>query len=374
MITIIGTGIVGLTCADKLLASGHDIKVITASTGVDESLCSWWAGGMLAPYCEMESAETLVGELAPISMAYWQDFCQRHADECDHYSNGTIVISPSRDQNMLKHFAQKTEQWQHVSAKQLQQLEPILSSHQEGLFYETEGHIEPRQVLNALWKRINSSEKAQVLTNTRLSEEEITMLSSEQADGDWLLDCRGYSAKHAINSEQNNTACKADTGQKRDKLRGVRGEMLHLYNPELTLSRPIRLLHPRIPIYLVPRANQQFMLGATMIENGSRERASVRSVMELLSALYAVNPAFSQSEIVEIGVDVRPAYPDNLPQIVEEIPNHGRGHKDRQHKGKRLSVNGMYRHGYLLAPAFAQIVHDYIVDGMDNRLIQRVSC
>lgn len=345
MIHIIGTGIVGLTLADHLLNAGHNIKITTANKSVDDTSCSWWAGGMLAPYCEMESAEPLVGKLAPISMAYWQTFCQKYANTCDHSMNGTLVISPNRDNNMLTHFAQKTQQWQRLTAPQLHELEPILSKHNDGLFYANEGHIEPRQVLKALWERISNSQNADVITNTKLTDDEINELSSNLQDADWLIDCRGFGAKQSINTYKNS-----------EPLRGVRGEMLHFYNPELTLSRPIRLLHPRIPIYLVPRANQQFMLGATMIENGEKERASVRSVMELLSALYAVNPAFAQSEIVEIGVDVRPAYPDNLPKIYK--------------RQNYIAINGMYRHGYLLAPVFTKIVNDHITQGTENELIE----
>ncbi|WP_435979302.1 FAD-dependent oxidoreductase [Psychrobacter sp. DM4] len=328
MITIIGSGVVGLTCADMLIDAGCQVQVITASTGVDESACSWWAGGMLAPYCEMESAEPLIGELSGISMRYWQSFCKYNAD-CEYTDNGTVVISPNRDQNMLKHFAQKTQQWKKLGAKQLHDLEPILHQHQDALFYPTEAHIEPRRVLRVLWKKV--CEHAKVVTSTTLSDAEIDELatSAEKQDS-WLLDCRGYSASAKLSD-----------------IRGVRGEMIHLYNTELSLSRPVRLLHPRFPIYLVPRANQQFMLGATMIESASRERASVRSVMELLSAVYAVNPAFSQSEIVEIGVDVRPTFPDNLPKIIKQ--------------GRRLLINGMYRHGYLLAPACAKIACDLIL-------------
>lgn len=338
MIHIIGTGVVGLTLADQLLTAGQQIHITTANIGVDDTACSWWAGGMLAPYCEMESAEPLVGELAPMSMAYWRGLCAEQG--CDYSENGTLVISPSRDQNMLTHFAQKTEQWQAVNASQITELEPILNQHRQGLFYPSEAHIEPRQVLQALWQKVNNHPHCKIQTQTSLSDADILTLTHQY---DWVLDCRGFNARSKLTN-----------------LRGVRGEMLHLYNPELTLSRPIRLLHPRIPIYLVPRFDSssrgQFMLGATMIENEDNKNASVRSVMELLSAVYAVNPAFSQSEIVEIGVDVRPAYPDNLPKIIQQ--------------NNLISVNGMYRHGYLLAPAFARIVTNLITQNKPHTLIE----
>src|SRR3546814_11404828 len=94
--------------------------------------------------------------------------------------------------------------------------------------------------------------------------------------------------------------------------------MLVLRSREVTLTRPVRLLHPRIPVYLVPRGEGRTMVGATMIESASRSPVSARSLMELLGAAYAVHPAFGEAEVVEIGVDARPAFPDNLPRAWRE--------------------------------------------------------
>jgi glycine oxidase len=63
-------------------------------------------------------------------------------------------------------------------------------------------------------------------------------------------------------------------------------------------------------------------------------------MLELLGAAYALHPAFAEAEILETGVDVRPAFPDNLPRVVE--------------RGGRIHVNGLYRHGFLLSPAMAR--------------------
>jgi glycine oxidase len=116
--------------------------------------------------------------------------------------------------------------------------------------------------------------------------------------------------------------------------------MLLLRLRDVSLSRPIRVLHPRLPLYIVPRADGLFMVGATMIESDAPTRITARSMLELLSATYAVHPAFGEAEIIEIGTGVRPAFPDNLPRIGWH--------------GGALYVNGLYRHGFLLAPALAR--------------------
>src|SRR5690606_32185748 len=145
------------------------------------------------------------------------------------------------------------------------------------------------------------------------------------------VDCRGLAARDVL-----------------PDLRGVKGEMAIVHAPDVRLTRPVRLLHPRFPLYVVPRANGQFMIGATQIESCDR-RVRVRSVLELLSAPYALHPAFGEAELVEIGVDARPAFPDNLPRL--------------RRRGETICVNGLFRHGFLLAPAMARMTADLICDG-----------
>jgi len=127
----------------------------------------------------------------------------------------------------------------------------------------------------------------------------------------------------------------------------VRGEMLIVRTAEISLARPVRLLHPRIPIYVVPRSENLFMVGATMIESDATGPITVRSTMELLSAAYALHPAFGEAELVETGVGVRPAFADNLPRVERD--------------GRRIRINGLYRHGFLLAPAMAGRAADIIL-------------
>jgi glycine oxidase len=123
-----------------------------------------------------------------------------------------------------------------------------------------------------------------------------------------------------------------------------------LHCPEIALQRPVRLLHPRIPLYIVPRGDGIYMLGATQIEASARSRATVRSVLELLTAAYALHPAFGEAELVEIGVDARPAFADNLPRI--------------RRRGSTVFLNGLFRHGFLLAPAMARMAADMLLEGI----------
>ena len=158
------------------------------------------------------------------------------------------------------------------------------------------------------------------------------------AQTDIVIDCRGIGARGEL----------AD-------LRGVRGERLVLRTREIGFSRPVRLLHPRHPIYVVPWGDGLFMLGATVIESDDAGPVTVRSALELLGSAYALHPAFAEAEIVEMGAGVRPAFADNVPRIVV--------------RGRTIHVNGLFRHGFLLAPALGKPVADYLETGaVDNRV------
>ena len=147
---------------------------------------------------------------------------------------------------------------------------------------------------------------------------------------DRVIDCRGYGAASSLS-----------------ELRGVRGEALLIRCNRISLSRPIRLLHPRYSLYLVPRPENCYYLGATSIESDSDDDISVRSVLELLSTCYSVHPEFSEAEVLKSMTGIRPAFPEHFPRI-QEIDG-------------VISVNGLYRHGYLLAPSLAQKCIDQIV-------------
>ena len=134
-----------------------------------------------------------------------------------------------------------------------------------------------------------------------------------------VLDCRGLGAKGQWSA-----------------LRGVRGEVVRIHAPDVTLQRPTRLVHPRYPIYIAPKEDHLFVIGATEIESDDRSPASVRSTLELLSAAYAVHPGFGEGRILELATQCRPTLPDNLPAI-------------RQTRPGVLEINGLYRHGFMLS-------------------------
>jgi len=316
-VTIIGGGVAGLCVAQTLLSRGAEVTVYDKGGAPGPHACSWWAGGMLAPFCEGESAEEPVIRLGQEAAHWWDE----HTGAVTR--NGSLVISPTRDEADLKRFARRTSQFKEVNGVDIAELEPDLEGRfTKGLYFETEAHLTPRNALATLRENLSNAGV------TFIAEEADP--NTHAAKGP-TIDCRGFVAKDALKD-----------------LRGVKGEMLILSCPDVTLNRPIRLLHPRMPLYIVPRGDGVFMLGATQIEATASKHVTARSLLELLSAAYALNPAFGEAEILETGVDNRPAFPDNLPRIRRD--------------GNLIQANGLFRHGFLLAPALARMVAETIFD------------
>jgi glycine oxidase len=66
----------------------------------------------------------------------------------------------------------------------------------------------------------------------------------------------------------------------------------------------------------------------------------LRSTLELLGAAQSVLPALSEARVLHSETNLRPALPDNLPLL---------------HREAGLTrINGLYRHGWLLAPALIE--------------------
>ncbi len=317
-VSVIGAGIAGTWQALMLAKAGRSVTLFDGRGAVPLAQdAGHWAGGMLAPHCEGETAEPVVVRLGVRSLALWKDALP------DTPMNGSLVVAHGRDRADFERFAQRTSGHRAVTGKELHDLEPMLDGRfTDALFYEEEGRVEPRRDL----PRLHAGLRQAGVTITEGAKE------PKECEG-LVIDCRGLGAR--------------DTAPGKE-LRGVKGETVTIETHEIVLSRPVRLLHPRHPIYIVPRSDGRYLIGATSIESEDLG-VSVRSVLELLSAAYSIHPAFAEARVVEVGAGLRPAYPDNLPRI--------------DVRGDHISVNGLYRHGFLLAPALAELLTAYVQRG-----------
>ncbi len=316
-IDVVGAGILGLWQALTLARAGHRVRLIEAASEAFTQAASRYAGAMLAPWCEAEGAEPIVRDAGIAGLDLWRAAFPGIVEA------GTLVLAQPRDLPELKRFARLAPGHEAIEAERIDSIEPDLAGRfRSGLFYAREGHMRTPDALAALLAAVRAAG-----AEVRLGERWIT-----PGTADFTIDCRGLAARADLPT-----------------LRGVRGERLIVRVRDVNLRRPVRLLHPRYPLYIVPWGDGLHLVGATVIESEDDSPMTLRSALELLGMAYALSPAFGEAEIVELSAGVRPALPDNVPRVIVE--------------GRTIHVNGAHRHGFLLAPALARIVADVVATG-----------
>ena len=331
-IGIAGVGLVGRVLALNLLKHAHTVTLFDEDTAYGDKAAGMTAAGMLAVFAELESAESVIFDHGNRSIALWPDLLELVGVSDAYQQEGSIITAHPQDYNELDHFIE-TLKFKVAEASEiilldrqaLTQLEPDLGQHSKAFFIPQEGQVDAQRFMkassdyllshsNVIWK-----EESKV---TDVSHGSISV-ENEVKSFDWVFDARGLGAQEDM-----------------DDLRGVRGEVFWLDAPEVNITRPTRMLHPRYKIYIVPRPNNRYVIGATEIESEDKSPMSVRSSLELLSAVYSMHSGFAEARIVNMLTNCRPSLRDNLPKI--------------EHGVKMTRINGLYRHGYLLAPAVVE--------------------
>lgn len=337
-IAVVGAGIAGRLTAWQCMQQFPNAKLtVFDKTSGQEGVCSYVAAGMLAPISELETevgsdSESLpeVFQLGERSLELWPQWLEvlqgESAQSVFYRNNGSLVVAHRQDRPYLQQFQQTVQhqlkdRYDHYCEMiTAQQLEPELVPEGPALFLKSEGQVDSHQVMSAL---------KNVLSNANWQYKEVQKVEAYSVDDesfDWVFDCRGLLLKQ--------------DPQANIEMQGVRGEVIHLHAPDVNLNRMVRVMHPRYRIYIVPRENQHYLIGATEIESEDAGQISVRSCLELLSAAYSVHKGFGEARIIETRTGLRPATFDRQPLQTTE---------------QGLSrINGLYRHGYLLAPAMVE--------------------
>lgn len=338
-IAIAGGGLLGRLLAWQLLEAGHQVTLYDAGSFVDSVSAAHTAAGMISPISEAIDTESLMYDLGMVALTQWPLWLQQlshslpAASAVQYDQKGSLIVAHSHDQALLEQYRHDMQQQlpiaaqgQSVDKSAIAALEADISSHfHQGMYLPQEAHIDNRQLLQSLFERIQQL-GGECIADTTVDVEpfHICLRAEKQRKRfDCVIDCRGVGAKPQWQG-----------------VRGVRGEVLRVTTQDVQLQRPVRLLHPRYQLYVVPKPNQEFVIGATQIESEDRSPVSVQSALELNSALYTINPAFAEARIITMEANLRPALDDNRPQIIRE-------------KGL-IKINGLYRHGYLLAPVVIQ--------------------
>lgn len=345
-IGIAGAGLLGRLLAFELAGAGHLVEVFDPAPGPEAPskgvyAAGWTAAGMLSPTAELESADENVFALGLRSLELWPSIVAALDMPVELHQRGSLLLAHRGDEgaarrvvDLLLHKAPARHAPQLLQAAALQELEPDLHGVAHAWLLPHEGQIHTVQAMLALAHGASAAGARWHWGTTvdLLRPREIHTAGSVLAF-DCVFDVRGTGARPPVNSSD---PCAGFT----PGVRGVRGEIIWLHAPHVALQRPIRLLHPRHRVYLVPREGGHVVIGASEIESEDRSPVSLRSMVELLAAAHSIIPELAEARVVHTETNLRPALPDNLPHVEQE-PG-------------LVRINGLFRHGWLIAPALVE--------------------
>lgn len=345
-IAIAGAGLIGRLLAWQLARAGHAVEVFDLAPGPQvRGATGWTAAGMLSPVSELECADANVYQLGLRSLQLWPELlaglpavpAAPFAGEdggplrpVDLRAQGSLLLAHRGDEgaaarvvDLLADKAPAGHAPRRVDLQELATLEPDIRGPAHAWLLEGEGQIDTWQAMAALALGAQAA-GARFHWGRRVERAEPGALHTDQGvvRADWVFDVRGTGARPQL------------------AVRGVRGEIVHLHAPGLRLNRPLRLLHPRHRVYIVPRAGDRVLVGASEIESEDRSPISLRTSVELMAAAHSVLPALAEARVVFTDTNLRPALPDNLP-VLHTQPG-------------LTQVNGLFRHGWLIGPALVE--------------------
>ena len=334
----------GRLLALALAQRGHSIDLYDAHGPQGDGAAARVAAAMLAPLAESAVTEPNVVRMGQYALPRWKELIGQLSQPVFLQQNGTLILWHRQDQRDAARFFGLLEKNRRINPSlpameektgaDLHACEPALQGRfNQAVYLPGEGQLDNRQLLAAL---VVEMERLGVRAHWHTPQSPEAFTPGAPGQPDRVLDCRGLGAKGQWSA-----------------LRGVRGEVARIHAPDVTLQRPTRLVHPRYPIYIAPKEDHLFVIGATEIESDDRSPASVRSTLELLSAAYAVHPGFGEGRILELATQCRPTLPDNLPAI-------------RQTRPGVLEINGLYRHGFMISPAMLDVTLEVLNTGQST--------
>lgn len=334
-IAIAGAGLLGRLLAWRLGRAGHDVHVFDPAEGPQplfdgRGAAGFSAAGMLSPTAELDRADQRIASLGWRSVDLWQGIVEALGRRGLMSLRGSLLLAHRSDLGSAERSLASLRSCQRppvrLSAETLQQHEPALQGAAHAWLLPGEAQIDPVATL----ERLHAASAPSVRWHWRSAIDRtmagaVLTQAGECLRFDQVWDVRGLGAR---------------SPQASADLRGVRGETVWLQAPAHGLSRPVRLLHPRHAVYLLPRGADRLFIGASEIESEDRSPVSLRSAVELMAATHSVMPCLAEARIERLDRNLRPAFPDHQPRV--------------EARDGLVCINGLFRHGWLVAPALVE--------------------
>jgi glycine oxidase len=352
-VVVVGGGLIGLACAWRVAARGLAVAVVDPAPAGGASHV---AAGMLAPVTEVKYGEERLLQLALESLRRYPGFVRELEAATGQIvglrREGTLVVATDAGDRATLTDLHDFQVSLGLDAsmqtsRECRALEPCLSPDIRcGLLAASDHSVDNRRLAAALLNALGSA-RVDVIT------ERVAGIDAGggAVSGVRLASADRISCTHAVLaagpwSPTVDGLPEAD----RPPVRPVKGEILRLRGAgraELP-RRSVRGLVNGHEIYLVPRADGELVVGATVEESGFDTTVRAGAVRELLRDARAILPGIDELELVETIAGLRPGSPDNRPMVGATSV-----------RGLTVAT-GHFRNGVLLTPVTADLVADIV--------------
>jgi len=347
-VLIIGAGTIGLSIGWELARSGTPVRLFDCDEPGRGA--TWRAGGMLTPDAELQFEEPELYRLNHESLKRWPAFVETLEGETGidlgFRTEGTLTVAPDEDSaaamERVYRFQKKIgAEVERLTGAEAREREPFLAPHVAGAVYTDDAQVDNRALVRALVNGIQhhdgtihsgvsvdavhpDAERPAVVTASgeRIEGQEVIV-----AAGTWSRQIEGL-AEAVL-----------------PPVRPVKGQIIELERrPTFDLRHVVR----GPDAYLVPKADDRLLVGATSEEKGFETDVTAGGLYNLLEGALELVPGIRELCVQNLDVGLRPGTRDNAPLLG---PSGAPG---------ITYATGHYRHGILLTPVTAQEVATYV--------------
>jgi glycine oxidase len=343
-VVIAGAGIIGLSLALELAATGHRVIVLDRTRAMSEA--SWAAAGMLAAN-DPENPPQLT-QLAQHSLSLYPSYLAKIEN-----LSGKKVPVRTKTTIQASHAGQRftsaeTRNHRRVSPTELRNLVPELNPANRDFLLIEEQSLDPRDFCIALPLAAKAAgvtifENRPVLSIDAEPNQIITIQTpTEPINAQHFVNCAGaWAAFPALHPRASATLTHG-----KPAIAPIKGQMVTV---RLKGRVPFEQVLRTPDIYLVPRGEALVTIGATVEQAGFDKTVEPAAIGRLLQTAAELWPPIAEADILETWAGLRPATADQLPLLGKSSGN-----------SNHWIATGHYRNGILLAPGTARLLSQVI--------------
>ncbi len=342
-IGIVGGGIIGLACAWRLAQQGWQVTVFDSAPEAREA--SWAAAGMLAPHHEADALDER-WRLGLDSLARWPAFADELGGAGElhtRFDGGLLPIRSDVERTAIDARVARLQtvgvdaRWFDRTALAAQA--PALAHDVIGAWWLPGGQVNPRLVTARLRSacatlgvdlRYHCTITAIAAGCIEYAEKTQHFTEVVIASGAWTPTLARTSGLALIGEP-------------------VKGQLLRLDAPDGLLAQ---FVHTH-GAYVVPRAGQGVVVGATMVAAGFDRSDDPAAIATLAADARRLVPSLKDAAIVETWTGLRPRLHGDRPLIARITPG-------------LIIATGHFRNGILLTPITADAVAALVANSTDT--------